>query len=238
MNLNGSTALVTGANRGLGRHFAQQLLERGAAKVYATARDPRRIDLPGVEVLGLDVTDPAAVAAAARAAADVDVVVNNAGVSTYQDLVTGDLDAIRLEMDTHFFGTLSVVRAFAPVLAANGGGAILNVLSRMSWLSYPGANAYAAAKAAEWSLTNGIRLELAGQGTLVTGVHLSATDTDMMAGWDIPKNDPADVVRAALDGLEAGALEVIADADTAASKAALATDPSEIYAEVLASASA
>jgi NAD(P)-dependent dehydrogenase (short-subunit alcohol dehydrogenase family) len=238
MNLNGSTALVTGANRGLGRHFAQQLLDRGAAKVYATARDPRRVDLPGVEVLGLDVTDPDAVAAAARVAADVDVVINNAGVSTYQDLVTGDLDAIRLEMDTHFFGTLSVVRAFAPVLAANGGGAILNVLSRMSWLSYPGANAYAAAKAAEWSLTNGIRLELAGQGTLVTGVHLSATDTDMMAGWDIPKNDPADVVRAALDGLEAGAFEVIADADTAASKAALATDPEEIYAEVLASASA
>jgi NAD(P)-dependent dehydrogenase (short-subunit alcohol dehydrogenase family) len=236
MNLNGSTALVTGANRGLGRHFAQQLLERGAAKVYATARDPRRVDLAGVEVLGLDVTDPGAVAAAARVAADVDVVINNAGVSTHQDLVTGDLDAIRLEMDTHFFGTLSVVRAFAPVLAANGGGAILNVLSRMSWLSYPGANAYAAAKAAQWSLTNGIRLELAGQGTLVTGVHLSATDTDMMAGWDIPKNDPADVVRAALDGLESGAFEVIADADTAASKAALATDPREVYAEVLASA--
>jgi NAD(P)-dependent dehydrogenase (short-subunit alcohol dehydrogenase family) len=238
MNLDGSTALVTGANRGLGRHFAQQLLDRGATKVYATARDPRRVDLAGVEVLRLDITDPDSVVAAARVAADVDVVVNNAGVSTYQDLVAGDLDAIRLEMDTHFFGTLAVVRAFAPVLAANGGGAILNVLSRMSWLSYPGANAYAAAKAAQWSLTNGIRLELAGQGTLVTGVHLSATDTDMMAGWDIPKNDPADVVRAALDGLESGALEVIADADTAASKAALATDPGEIYAEVLASASA
>jgi NAD(P)-dependent dehydrogenase (short-subunit alcohol dehydrogenase family) len=229
MDLTGSTALVTGANRGLGRHFAQQLLERGAARVYATARDPRRIDLPGVEVLQLDITDPGSVAAAARAAADVDVVINNAGVSTYQDLVTGDLDGIRLEMDTHFFGTLAMVRAFAPVLAANGGGAILNVLSRMSWLSLAGANAYAAAKAAQWSLTNGVRLELAGQGTLVTGVVLSATDTDMMAGWDIAKNDPADVVRAALDGVEAGALEVIADADSAASKAALATDPREVY---------
>ncbi|HWI73112.1 MAG TPA: SDR family oxidoreductase [Baekduia sp.] len=229
MHLNGSTALVTGANRGLGRHFAQQLVERGAARVYATARDPRKVDLPGVRVLALDVTDPDSVAAAARAAGDVDVVINNAGVSTYQDLVTGDLDRIRLEMDTHFFGTLAVVRAFAPILAANGGGAILNVLSRMSWLSLAGANAYAAAKAAQWSLTNGIRLELAGQGTLVTGVALSATDTDMMAGWDIEKNDPADVVRAALDGLEAGALEVIADADTAATKALLSADPSEMY---------
>jgi NAD(P)-dependent dehydrogenase (short-subunit alcohol dehydrogenase family) len=230
MDITGSTALVTGANRGLGRHFAQQLLERGATKVYATARTPGSIDLDGVEVLALDVTDPASVAAAAAAAGDVTLVVNNAGVSTGQDLVAGDLDLIRLELETNFFGTLSVVRAFAPVLAANGGGAILNVLSRMSWVSFRGANSYAAAKAAQWSLTNGIRLELADQGTLVTGVLLSATDTDMMAGWDIPKNDPADVVRAALDGIEAGRLEVIADADTAQAKADLALDPGAVRA--------
>jgi NAD(P)-dependent dehydrogenase (short-subunit alcohol dehydrogenase family) len=229
MNLEGSTALITGANRGIGRHFAEQLLERGAAKVYATARDPRAVDLPGVEVLRLDITDPAQVAAAAAAASDVTVLINNAGVTTRQDLVTGDLDLIRLELDTHFYGTLAMVRAFAPVLAASGGGAILNVLSRLSWMSYLGANAYAVAKAAEWSLTNGIRLELAPQGTLVTGVVLSSTDTDMMAGWDIPKNDPVDVVRAALDGIEAGALEVIADADTADAKAALSVDPRDVY---------
>ena len=118
-----------------------------------------------------------------------------------------------------------MVRAFAPVLAANGGGAILNVLSRAVLARLQGANAYAVAKAAEWSLTNGIRLELADQGTLVTGLLLSSTDTDMMAGWDIPKNDPADVVRAALDGLEAGELEVIADAHTAEAKAALSRYP-------------
>jgi NAD(P)-dependent dehydrogenase (short-subunit alcohol dehydrogenase family) len=229
MDISGSTALVTGANRGIGRHFAEQLLERGAAKVYATARRPEAVDLPGVEVLRLDVTDPASVAAAARTAADVTLLVNNAGVSTYQDLVTGDLDRIRLELDTHFWGTLAVVRAFAPVLGANGGGAILNVLSRLSWLSYVGANSYAVAKAAQWSLTNGVRLELAGQGTLVTGLVLSATDTDMMAGWDQEMNDPADVVRAALDGLEAGALEVLADADSVQAKAALSADPREVY---------
>ena len=217
MDLNGTVALVTGANRGLGRHFAQQLLERGAAKVYATARDVEKIDLPGVVPLALDITDPAAVARAAAAATDVRVLINNAGVSTGTDLVTGSLEAIRLELDTNLYGTLAMIRAFAPAVR---GGAILNVLSRLAWISYPGANAYAVAKAAAWSLTNGVRLEL--PDTLVTGLVLSATDTDMMAGWDIPKNDPAEVVRAALDGLEAGATEVIADQDTADAKAALA----------------
>ncbi|MGW2557317.1 SDR family oxidoreductase [Streptomyces sp. NPDC001635] len=232
MKISGSTALITGASRGLGRHFAEQLLARGA-KVYATARDPERVDVAGVERLRLDVLDPASVTAAAEAAADVTLVVNNAGVSLYQDLVTGDLDKIRRELDTSFYGTLAVVRAFAPVLAANGGGAFLNVLSRMSWLSYQGANSYAAAKAAAWSLTNGVRLELAEQGTHVTGLLMSATDTDMMSGWDIPKNDPADVVRQALDGIEAGALEVIADEDTRLAKAALSADPGETYRALL-----
>ena len=225
MKINDAVALVTGANRGLGRHFAEQLLRRGAAKVYATARRPHLVDLPGVEVLPLDITDPASVAAAAKAAQDVTLLINNAGVSMMQNLVTGDPAKIRLEMDTHFFGTLEVVRAFAPVLAANGGGAIMNVLSALSWSVYDGANAYAAAKAAEWSLTNAIRLELAAQGTMVTGLHLSATDTDMVAAFDIPKNDPADVVATALDGVEADLPEIIADSDTAAVKAALAGDP-------------
>jgi NAD(P)-dependent dehydrogenase (short-subunit alcohol dehydrogenase family) len=237
MKISGSTALVTGANRGLGRHFAQQLLERGAARVYATARNPGLVNIPSADVLQLDITDPASVAAAAAAATDVTLLINNAGVSTFQNLVTGDLAKIRLELDTHFYGTLAVVRAFAPALAANGGGTILNVLSRMSWLSYEGANSYSAAKAAQWSLTNGIRLELAAQGTLVSGLFLSATDTDMMAGWDIDKNDPAHVVRLALDGIEAGKLEIIADSDTAQTKAALSADPAITYAAQLTTAS-
>ncbi|MET9878861.1 SDR family oxidoreductase [Actinacidiphila glaucinigra] len=237
MKISGSTALITGASRGLGRHFAEQLLARGA-KVYATARDLERVDIAGAEPLYLDLLDPASVTAAAAAAPDVDLLINNAAISLYQDLVTGDLDKIRREVDTSFYGTLSVVRAFAPVLAANGGGAILNVLSRLSWLSYPGANSYAVAKAAAWSLTNGVRLELAGQGTQVAGLLMSSTDTDMMSGWDIPKNDPADVVRQALDGLEAGALEVLADEDTRLAKAALGADPGETYGEFLTQSSA
>lgn len=229
MKINESVALVTGANRGIGRHFAQQLLQRGATKVYAAARNPELIDLPGVEPLRLDITDPDSVAAAARVAADVTLLINNAGVFTRQNLVTGDLDQVRLEMETNYFGTLVMVRAFAPVLAANGGGGILNVLSAMSWLSYDGANAYSAAKAAAWSLTNGVRLELAGQGTAVAGLHLASTDTDMMAGWDVEKNDPADVVRTALDGWEDGRIEILADEGSAQIKAALSADPRVLY---------
>ncbi|HUR05925.1 MAG TPA: SDR family NAD(P)-dependent oxidoreductase [Nonomuraea sp.] len=145
--------LVTGANRGLGRQFAISLLDRGAGKVYATARRPDLIDVPGVVPLRLDITDPASIAAAAAAAPDVKIVINNAGVSTGANLVTGDLEMIRREMDTHFYGTLNVIRAFAPQLAD---GAILNVLSALSWLAYDGAGAYHGAKAAEWALTNSV----------------------------------------------------------------------------------
>ncbi|AJE87221.1 oxidoreductase-like protein [Streptomyces albus] len=222
MKIEGSIALVTGGNRGIGRHFVQQLLDRGAAKVYAAARRPETVDVPGAIPLALDITDPEAVAAAAAAAPDLTLLVNNAGTTTGSNLVTGDLTAIRQEIDTNFYGPLTMIRTFAPTLARNGGGGILNVNSRLSWLSYPGANAYAASKAAAWSMTNGVRLELAGQGTQVTGVYLSSTDTDMMAGWDIPKNDPAEVVTVALDGLEAGAPEVLTDQETKEAKAALA----------------
>ncbi|MFE4173750.1 SDR family oxidoreductase [Streptomyces sp. NPDC056909] len=230
MRISGSTALVTGANRGIGRHIAEELLKRGA-KVYATARRPESVGIPGVEVLKLDITDPVSVKAAAAAAQDVDLLINNAGIATGTNLVTGDVDTIRRELDTHFWGTLDMVRAFAPVLAANGGGAIVNVLSAASWFSYDGNNAYSVAKSAEWSLTNGVRLELAGQNTLVTGVILGAADTDIMSGvdYDGPLLDPADVARAALDGVEAREVEVVVGDWSAHVKASLAADPSEFY---------
>ncbi|MDZ5442346.1 SDR family oxidoreductase [Micromonospora sp. 4G57] len=236
MQIEGSVALVTGANRGIGRALAQELVDRGASKVYAAARHPEQIDLPGVVPLRLDITTPEQVAEAARVASDTTLLINNAGVTTYAPLVTGDLSDIRREMDTNYLGTLSVVRAFAPVLAANGGGAILNVLSVMAWLGYEHSNGYGASKAALWALTNGVRVELASQGTQVTGLVLASTDTDMMAGFDVPKNRPEDVARAALDGVDAGRLEVLADADSVALKAALSRDPSETYPKVVGAA--
>jgi NAD(P)-dependent dehydrogenase (short-subunit alcohol dehydrogenase family) len=229
MQISGSIALVTGANRGLGREFATQLLARGAAKVYATARSVEKIDIPGAEVLELDITDPASVSRAAAIASDVTLLVNNAGVSTGANLVSGDLDLLRREMDTHFWGTLGMIRAFAPSLS---GGAILNELSALSWFAHDGAGGYGAAKAAEWNLTNGVRLELAAQKTLVTGLHLGAADTDMMAWYDGPKTPPAAVVAAALDGIEQNRLEVLADEWSAHVKASLADDPSRFYTTV------
>jgi NAD(P)-dependent dehydrogenase (short-subunit alcohol dehydrogenase family) len=228
MHISGTIALVTGANRGLGRQFAIQLLERGAAKVYATARRPELVTIPGVEVLPLDITDAASVAAASAAAEDVNLLVNNAGVAFGIDLVAGDLDVLRQEMDANFWGTLSVIRAFAPQLA---GGSILNVLSVLSWIGFQGSGGYAASKSAQWSLTNSVRLELAGQGTQVTGLHLGAADTDMTAGYDVPKADPAVIVKAGLDGLEAGDWEVLADEWSRVAKAALAADPRAYYSD-------
>ncbi|AGL16040.1 short-chain dehydrogenase/reductase SDR [Actinoplanes sp. N902-109] len=219
--------MVTGAGRDLGRVFAEHLLQRGAAKVYAAARRPELVDLPGVEPLPLDITDPHSVAAAAEAAGDVTLLINNAGVSLGENLVEGDLDRIRMVVETHLFGTLNMVRAFAPVLGANGGGAILNVLSNLSWLSFDGNNSYAVAKAAQWSLTNGIRLELAQQQTLVSGLVFGPTRTETMKAFNpaAVMNDPADIVTSALDGIEAGRIEIVADDFGAAAKASLAGEP-------------
>ncbi|WP_459643181.1 SDR family oxidoreductase [Kineococcus sp. NUM-3379] len=226
-----TTALVTGANRGLGRSFAAELLTRGAT-VYAAAREPASIDLPGARPIALDITDPAAVAAAAALAGDVDLLVNNAGISTGAQLL-GDLEGVRTELDVNFWGTLSMVRAFAPVLAANGGGRIVNVASALSWFAYPGAGAYAVSKAANWNMSNALRLELAGQGTQVTSVHLGLADTDMARAVDGPKTDPAVVARRTLDAVEAGDLEVVVDDWSAMVKASLAEDPRTFYAPFL-----
>ncbi|MET9317670.1 SDR family oxidoreductase [Kribbella sp. NPDC003505] len=211
MEIKNSVALVSGANRGLGRAFAQRLLDRGARKVYATARRPETVDLPGVEILRLDITDPASVRAAAEATPDVSLLVNNAGIQTGSDLVTGSLDAVRHELETNVLGHLGMIREYAPTLATNGGGAIVNVLSAMSWFGVKGANAYHLTKAAAWAMTNGVRLELAEQGTLVTAVHLGLADTDMSAGWPVDKLAPSELADAVLDGVEAASAEVLAD---------------------------
>ena len=207
-DIKGSVVLVTGANGGLGEQFVAQALERGATKVYASARSPRQWNDARVIPLPLDVTDAASVAAAAATASDTTIVINNAGISAPAP-IAGDEAVLRTIMETNFFGALAVARDFASVLGTNGGGVLLNVHSVLSWIGLAGA--YSASKAALWSATNSLRLELAPQGTLVVGLHLGYTDTPMTAGIDAPMNDAADVVRSAYDGIEAGEYEVLAD---------------------------
>jgi NAD(P)-dependent dehydrogenase (short-subunit alcohol dehydrogenase family) len=228
MEINGQTALVTGANRGLGRQLAQQLRDRGAT-VYAAARNPASVDLDGVIPIALDVTDPASVEAAAAAARGVSILVNNAGSATGSSLLTGDLSDIRLEMDTHYFGTLVVTRAFAPQLTEQRMGAVLNILSALSWLAIPRTGAYCAAKSAEWALTNALRQELAPSGILVSALHVGYMDTDMTKGIEAAKSDPADIARIGIDGIEAEQAEIIADDTSRAVQAGLSGGVAALY---------
>ncbi len=209
VTIHGTTALVSGGQRGLGKAFVQELLARGASKVYATARDPKPSDDPRVVSVALDVTDPASVAALAAQATDVSIVINNAGIAGSGGLATTDVDEMRAIFDTNFFGALRLAQAVAPILASNGGGALVDIHSALSWVA--GAGAYGASKAAFWSATNSLRLELAPQGTLVVGVHLGYTDTDMTRHVTAPMNDPRQVAADVLDGVERDLTEVLAD---------------------------
>ncbi|MEK4660965.1 SDR family oxidoreductase [Priestia sp. FSL H7-0729] len=210
MDISKQVAIVSGANRGLGKKLALELLARGA-KVYAGARNPESIDLPGAIPLQLDITDPQSVLAAAEVASDVTLLVNNAGSSTGASLLTGELNDIHLEFNTHVFGTLSMIRAFAPVIEKNGGGSILNILSALSWLSLGNSGAYSAAKSAQWGITNALRMELAPKNVRVAGLHVAFMDTDMTAGIDAPKTSPTDIAKIAIDSIEADLYEIIAD---------------------------
>ncbi len=233
MKIEGSVALVTGAGRGLGRVFARELVSRGAARVYGAARDPATVTEPGLTPVRLDITDPERVAQVAGELADVRLLVNNAGAMKASTFMNArSLDAARLEMETNYFGTLSMCRAFAPVLAANGGGAVVNMLSVVSFFTNPLNASYGASKAAELSLTNGIRVELAHQGTQVVAVHAGFIDTDMAAGIDAPKISPESVAQQTFDAVEAGGIEVLADERTRNIKASLSRDHELIYPQV------
>jgi NAD(P)-dependent dehydrogenase (short-subunit alcohol dehydrogenase family) len=212
MDLRNSVALVTGANRGLGLAFTKALLERGARKVYAGARDPSTVTLPGVIPVRLDVTHPEQVEALARETGDVTLLINNAGIFRGGSLLGADaLRNAREELETNYLGPLVTSRAFAPILGRNGGGAIVNVLSVLSWVTLPGTASYSASKAAAWALTNGLRTELRPQHTQVLGLHVGYIDTDMVRGIDAAKSTPEEVVRQTLAALEADQDEILAD---------------------------
>jgi NAD(P)-dependent dehydrogenase (short-subunit alcohol dehydrogenase family) len=226
MKVRNSVAFVTGANRGIGFAFAQELLTAGARKVYAAARNPERITLEGVERVRLDVTKPDTIAAAASKFTDVNLLINNAGIARWTGFLSSDaVEAARSEMETNYFGPLLLSRAFAPVLARNGGGAIVNLLSVLSWVAPPTAGTYSASKAAAWAFTNWLRTGLRAQGTQVVGVHPGPVDTDMASELTLPKITATDVVRQVLSALEAGRDEVITDEMTRQVKAGLSKEP-------------
>ena len=219
-SLAGQTVLVTGANRGMGREYVVQLLDRGVTKVYAAARDPQTVDVadPRVVRLQLDVTDATSVARAAAAASDVTVLINNAGIARGASVLDPDTSELREEMETNLFGPLAMASAFADRIAERS-GAIVNVASVLAWM--PVGASYGVTKAALWGATDSMRLELGPRGVQVVGVYVGLVDTDMGAFADSPKSDPAEVIRQVLDGIENGADEVLADEMTRAVRAHL-----------------
>ena len=227
--IEGSTVLVTGGSRGLGRALVEGLYARGAKKVYATARDPRTVTHPDAVALALEITDQASVAAAAEQADDVTILINNAGIATGSSFLDAPLADIRREFETNFYGPLLTVRAFAPVIERNGGGHLLNVASVLSWITIPGSESYSASKAALWSQTNALRLALRPRGINVTGLHVGYLDTDMTAAIAAPKLDPKDVAEQALEGIATDAFEVLADDLSRQVKAGLAADLTAHY---------
>ncbi|MBY8339198.1 SDR family oxidoreductase [Streptomyces spinosirectus] len=222
-----AVVLVTGGSRGIGKALVEELYARGAGKVYATARDPRTVTHPDAVPLALEVTDPESVAAAAAAAQDVTVLINNAGASVGGTFLDTPVDDVRREFEINFYGPLLMTRALAPVIERNGGGHILNVHSVLSWLGIAGS--YSASKAALWQQTNSLRLELQPRGIAVTGLHVGYVDTDLTTRIDAPKSEPGTVAALALDGIESGAYEVLADDVSREVKAGLAADPAALY---------
>jgi NAD(P)-dependent dehydrogenase (short-subunit alcohol dehydrogenase family) len=233
MNIKDSVVFVTGANRGLGLAFVHELLARGAKKVYAGVRDPSSIDIPKVVPVKLDVTKPAHIAAAAKLCDDTTILINNAGIASVAGYLDDNaVEVARQTFEVNYFGPLNMSRAFAPILKANGGGAIVNVLSIVSWLGSTVLAPYSASKSAAWSLTNTLRQHLREQGTQVLGLHVGYIDTDLTKGFDVPKISPEDVVRQTIDGVEAGREEVLADEGTRAVKLGLSAEPAVYLAPV------
>lgn len=211
--------LVTGGRGGLGSALVDEVLRRGARKVYSTARQAYSDDRTSVVTHELEVRSDSSVAALAEVATDAEIVINNAGILLPDSLLTGSMENVITTFDVNVFGPLRVTRAFAPILARNGGGAIVNIHSVLSWLG--GSGSYGASKAAIWSTTNSLRAELKSQNIQVLGVHAAFIDTGMVSAINLPKMAPAEVATRIIDALEDGAAEVLTDAPTAQAKAAL-----------------
>jgi NAD(P)-dependent dehydrogenase (short-subunit alcohol dehydrogenase family) len=233
MQINDSIALVTGANRGLGARLVRGLLDRGARTVYATSRAgawPAGVETGDhrVRTLVLDITDQASVEAAAKVASDVTLLVNNAGVLALGDVLGNDLDRVEEEMRVNYTGTLRATRAFVPVLRGNGGGTIANVLTILALAPMQGMATYSASKAAAHSMTQALRAAVREQGITVLGAYPAGIDTDMLAGIEAPKADPAEVATRILDAVAGGQEIVFPDDISAGGGAAYQRDPAEL----------
>jgi NAD(P)-dependent dehydrogenase (short-subunit alcohol dehydrogenase family) len=217
MKMQNATALVTGANRGIGYAFVNALLQSGATQVYATARDTNSLttvtalDTKRVIPLQLDVTNPEQINALADKATDVNLLINNAGILAFGSILDVPTETLSNQFETNFYGTLNIARAFVPVIEKNQGGAIVNVLSVVSLASMPALAAYNASKAAAWSMTQSLRASIAEKGITVHAVFPGPVDTDMAAEVDFDKTSPADVAAAVLAGIEANQEDIFPD---------------------------
>lgn len=238
-SMSGKTVLVTGANRGIGQALVEELLKAGADKIYATARNTENLkDLVAsaqgkVVPVKLDIIDADQVQTIAQAYTDVSILINNAGIAAFEGLISADsIDNARSEMETNYFGTLNMIRAFAPVLGENGGGAIVNLSSIGGLVNFPVLGSYSASKAAVHSLTQGVRAELAAQGTLVVGVYPGPVDTDMAANIDLDKTSPNEVAKTILDGIETGVEDIYPDPASTEMHGGLLGDPKAVEKQV------
>lgn len=232
MQIRDSIVLVTGANGGIGTLFVEQLLQLAAAKIYACARSASKLshlvelDSDRIVPVELDIANPESVNAAASQCSEITLLINNAGTSLNQGLMAAEnLDAARQEMEINYFGTLAMCRAFAPVLKQQGGGAIVNVLSLLGKVNLPFSGSYSASKAAALSMTQGIRAELARQGTLVIAVMPGTVNTELAKDWPNPKVEPAEVVRATLQAVVDEEEEVYPGEQASQISAQLLVDP-------------
>ncbi len=215
MNLKERTALVTGANRGIGLAIVNELLDQGIGKVYAAARNPDTLPAFGDErvvPLRLDITNPAEIDAAAEAANDVDLLINNAGTAAFASLLEAPLGTIQSDMNVNYYGTLNMVRAFTPVLEGRPESAIVNVATIAAFVNFPGLGGYSASKAALYSASQGLRIDLAPRGITVHTVNPGPIDTDMAKDLDMDKTSPEETARNIVAGILDGEADIFPDA--------------------------
>ena len=233
MLIEGSVALVTGSSRGLGRALISSLIERGARRVYAGTRHLDDDMVQDAVPVRLDVTSKCDIEESVQTCSDVNLIFNNAVEARFSSLLSSEaVPDARAQMETNYFGPLSICQSFAPVLARNGGGAIVNICSIVSFFNAPTMASFCPTKAALWSMTNGLRMELRSQGTLVVAVHSGFIDTDLSAGLEVQKHKPKYMASLILDAVEAEQEQLLADERTKAMKAALPRDLELIYPDV------